>query len=88
MAAFDDESLCSTERLLNPERSSIDFEGEQRNLKISPNNGLWGRIWQRRLSFLFHLAIIAAYTIGFLLTLRHFAKECENGPDLVKCELS
>jgi hypothetical protein len=88
MAAFDDESVCSTERLLKPERSSIDLEDEQWNLRASLRKGLWSRIWLHRLSFLVHLAIIAAYTIGFFLILKHVAKQCEHGPDLVNCELT
>ena len=88
MAAFYDESVCSTERLLKPECSSIDLEDDQRSLRISPKKGLWVRIWQHRLSFLVHLTIISAYTIGFSLILEHAAKQSEKGPDLVNCELT
>jgi hypothetical protein len=88
MATFDDESVCSTERLLKLECSSIDLEDEQRSLRISPRKGLWARIWQYRLSFLVHLAIIAAYAVGFLLMLEHVAKKYEHGPDLVNCGLT
>jgi hypothetical protein len=87
MATFYDESVRSTERLLKPE-SSIDLEDDQRSLRISPKKGLWVRIWQHRLSFLVHLAIISAYTIDFSLILERVAKQSENGPDLVNCELT
>ena len=86
MAAFYDEPICSTERLLKPECSSIDLEDDQRSLRISPERGLWVRIWQYRLSFLVHLAIISAYTIYFSLILEHVAKQSEKGPDLVNCK--
>jgi hypothetical protein len=87
MTAFYDESVCSTERLLKPECSSIDLEDGQRTLRVSPKKGLWVRIWQHRLSFLVHLAIILAYTVGFSLILEHVEKQNEKGPDLVNCEL-
>jgi hypothetical protein len=88
MATFDDEFVCSTERLLKPECSSIDLEVEQQILRTSPRKGRWARIWQYRLYFLVHLAIIAAYAIGFLLILEHVAKKYEHSPDLVNCELT
>jgi hypothetical protein len=88
MAAFDEESVCSTERLLKPECSSIDLEDEQLGLRFSPKKGLWERIWQRRLSFLIHLAILATYTISLPLILEFISKQCEHGPDLVNCELT
>lgn len=85
MAPFDDESVCSTESLLKQEYSSIDIEGEQPSSR-TPRKGLWARIWQHRLPFLVHLAIITTYTVGFLLMLNKGAKLCEHGPDLVNCE--
>jgi hypothetical protein len=88
MAAFDDESVCSTERLLKPECSPIDLEDEQLDLRVSSKKGFWARIWQRRLSFLIHLAIAATYTISLSLMLEHVSKQCEHGPDLVDCELT
>ena len=86
MASFDDESICSTERLLKEEYASTDLEGVQRNSRSPPRNGFWIRIWQYRLSFLFHLVIITAYTSAFILILEQVAKNYENGPDLIHCE--
>jgi len=88
MDTFYDESVCSAERLLKPECSSIDFEDDQRSLRISPKKGLWVRIWQYRLSFLVHLAIISVYTIDFCLILKLVAKQSNKGSDLVNCELT
>lgn len=88
MASLDEESVCSTERLLKEEYSSNHLEDEQRRSRVSPRNGLWARIWQHRLSFLFHLVIITAYTAAFALMLEHIAKNYEHGPDLVHCELT
>lgn len=87
MASFDDESVCSTERLLKEEHSSIDLEGVQQSSRDSPRNGFWATIRHYRLSFLVHLVIITAYTTAFMLMLEHIAKNCAHGPDLVHCKL-
>jgi hypothetical protein len=87
MASFKDESLCSTENLLNRESSSFDLESEQWNSRASPSKGLGVRIFEYRLAFLVHLALIAAYMVGFSLMLENVAKHYEHGLNLVNCEI-